>query len=593
MFLEDGQGKSVAALVVSVSPTQIQARVPFGSATGKVKVKTSSGEAQSGDNLSLRTSVSGFIEEVVTQSNGQVGRRPVSNITVRISTGAGQFITQNTGSDGSFVLADAPPGVQVLEINTQNAPIPYPSRTLKVAVTAGRDNQLRNPIEIKSVNSDSQNSLPVNAGQNGGAMTTVNQSQNLPTTFGLPDGCTVSQPPGAFSSRLTISLLDSGRVPGAMPPGYYSTAVGQISPFGAVMSPGGTLRLPNADNIPSGVEIKLFRFDQPTQQTPDSPTIGTFIEIGRGNIGQNNQIEATENNTQQSRVRQTTLYFVSRLYPTISVKGRVIGSDGIPVTRALVQTRGQYVFTDEDGKFMLDNVPVIRTGDSVTLEVSYMRPDRLIDRTERGPVGITANTTADLQDDIVLPGRLSPDQPLVIAPPRLTVNENQTLDFSFVASSQPVAGQMINVIAFGQSFASVFPVGGDVYTLRLAPAANTAGEYTVYISATNDAGLKYLYSLGVRVRKPPSNAPTADDQSLVTARASPVNFTLSGSDPLGRSLTLVLLSSPTAGGISGLLPNLVYTPLANFSGIDSFRFRAIASGTSSTSEPSVIYVIVR
>ncbi len=363
------------------------------------------------------------------------------------------------------------------------------------------------------------------------------------------------------------------------------------------MSPGGTLRLPNLDNIPSGITIKLFRFDQPTQQTPDSPTIGTFIEIGTGRIGQNNKIEATEFNTQQSRVRQTTLYFVSRLYPTISVKGRVIGSDGIPVTRALVQTRGQYVFTDEDGKFTLDNVPVIKTGDSVTLEVSYMRPDRLIDRTERGPVGITANTTADLQDDIVLPGRLSPDQPLVIAPPRLTVNENQTLDFSFVASSQPVAGQTISVTAFGQSFASVFPVGGDVYSLRLAPAANTAGEYTVYISATNDAGLKYLYSLGVRVRKPPSTMPTANDQSLVTTIATPVKFRYSGSDPLGRMLNFNALPFPPGIGTIGFdneTQSNIFSPVPGFTGIASFSYRAVAmSGTTPQSEPSVIYVIVR
>src|SRR5262249_46112759 len=313
----------------------------FGAAAGVVRVRTSQGEAQS--NLSVRTSVSGLIEEIFQQANGQTGRRPVANITVRLRPPQGPAITQKTGADGTFVLADAPQGVQLIEIDTGASPVPYPSRTVKMSVLANRDNQFPSTIELQTVVATNQNSLATNLGQQGGGMITINQNNNLPTTFGLPNNCQVSQPPNVFTSRLTISLFESGRAPALMPVGFFSDAVAQISPFGALMTPGGTLRVPNPDNLPVGSIVKLFRYDQPTQQTADSPSVGSFVEVGIGRVTNSNQIDAEEDNT-PARVTQTTFYFASPLYQTAKISGRIVTSDGSPAGRALVQTRGQSVF---------------------------------------------------------------------------------------------------------------------------------------------------------------------------------------------------------------------------------------------------------
>lgn len=580
----------MAAQIVSVAANQIRARVPFGAATGAVRVRTSQGEAQS--NFSMRTSVSGFIEEVFRQPDGQLGRRPVANITVRLRPPQGPAITQKTGADGTFVLADAPPGLHLIEIDTGAASAPYPSRTLKARVLANRDNQFPSTIELQSVETTGQNSLSSNLGSQGGGMVTVNPGGSLPTTFGLPAGCQVTSPPSGPVNRLTISLFELGRAPASMPPGYFGDAVGQITPFGAVMTPGGTLRLPNTADLPVGTTVKLFRYDQPTEQTPDSPSVGSFVEVGIGRVTPTGQIEASEDNT-ATRVTQTTFYFASQLYPTAIISGRVVASDGSPVGRALAQVRGQSVFTNSDGTFTLENIPVTKSGDTVPLEVSYMRPDRMVDRVQRGSVAISADVTTALNSDIVLSGRLSPDQPLLIAPPRLTVNENQTLDFSLLAVSQPVAGQSVQVTASGAGFASILAGANDVFTLRLTPGANTGGEYNILITATNNAGVKSQQTISVRVRKPPSNKPTANDQCVIASPGVARDIALTGSDPLGRQIQLSLLSQPSGGTISGSLPNITYTPRSIFTGLDVFTYRAVVNGTSALSEPALVYVIVR
>jgi hypothetical protein len=62
--------------------------------------------------------------------------------------------------------------------------------------------------------------------------------------------------------------------------------------------------------------------------------------------------------------------------------------------------------------------------------------------------------------------------------------------------------------------------------------------------------------------------------SAQTCRATPVSFTLSGSDNCGETLSYGLLSTPAHGTMTGTLPNLTYTPTGgtNFTGSDSFNF---------------------
>jgi len=68
--------------------------------------------------------------------------------------------------------------------------------------------------------------------------------------------------------------------------------------------------------------------------------------------------------------------------------------------------------------------------------------------------------------------------------------------------------------------------------------------------------------------------PQADSQSASTAEDSPIGITLSATDPEGAPLSYTVVSGPTHGTLIGSAPSLTYQPGLNFSGNDSFTFKA-------------------
>jgi len=85
----------------------------------------------------------------------------------------------------------------------------------------------------------------------------------------------------------------------------------------------------------------------------------------------------------------------------------------------------------------------------------------------------------------------------------------------------------------------------------------------------------------VNIKQPP----VADNQSVTTNENTPINITLTANDIDGNTLTYTVVTSPANGILSGVPPNLTYTPKPNDKGpdniSDSFTFRASASGLDS------------
>src|SRR5581483_10547866 len=67
-------------------------------------------------------------------------------------------------------------------------------------------------------------------------------------------------------------------------------------------------------------------------------------------------------------------------------------------------------------------------------------------------------------------------------------------------------------------------------------------------------------------------APTAQGQSVITVQNTPVSISVFGSDAYGGAVTYILMTSPQHGSLSGSAPDFIYTPSANYSGLDSFTF---------------------
>jgi RHS repeat-associated protein len=68
--------------------------------------------------------------------------------------------------------------------------------------------------------------------------------------------------------------------------------------------------------------------------------------------------------------------------------------------------------------------------------------------------------------------------------------------------------------------------------------------------------------------------PTADGLTVVTAEDTATPVTLTASDPDGDPLAYDVTSGPSHGTVTGIAPNLTYTPAPDFSGTDTFTFTA-------------------
>ncbi|MBN1815533.1 MAG: tandem-95 repeat protein, partial [Anaerolineae bacterium] len=87
-----------------------------------------------------------------------------------------------------------------------------------------------------------------------------------------------------------------------------------------------------------------------------------------------------------------------------------------------------------------------------------------------------------------------------------------------------------------------------------------------------------------------NDAPVAHPESVSTAEDVPLGVVLSGSDVDGDPLTYRVVLSPTHGTLSGTPPSLIYSPHADYHGLDSLAF-TVDDGQAS-SEPAEVTIEV-
>ncbi len=89
---------------------------------------------------------------------------------------------------------------------------------------------------------------------------------------------------------------------------------------------------------------------------------------------------------------------------------------------------------------------------------------------------------------------------------------------------------------------------------------------------------------------PLNTAPVATTGTVETETAVAVPLVLTGTDVDGDTLSFSVQSNPLNGVLTGVAPNLTYTPDASFNGADSFTFQ-VSDGVK-TSEPAVFELLV-
>ncbi len=124
-----------------------------------------------------------------------------------------------------------------------------------------------------------------------------------------------------------------------------------------------------------------------------------------------------------------------------------------------------------------------------------------------------------------------------------------------------------------QSGPSNGTLSGSAPNLTYTPQANFTGVDS-FTFKTNDGKVdSNLATITLRVLAA-NNAPIAQNQNLTTNEDTPKAILLTASDSENDSLSFRVVSPPKNGTLSGSVPNLTYTPNADFNGSDSFSFVA-------------------
>jgi len=562
------------ARVVTAAANLLSVIVPFGVQGGPVSVRTSQGEGASANPLAVRASISGLVETT--------SRQPIPGVTLRV---VGPNISATTGAEGGFLLPDVPPGIALVEVDSSPVPTspPYPKISLKVSVLGNRDNQFPSPIALQQPTGPG---LQVGSGAftdcgspiadcgRGGSQSAIHNPRSaisIPdgmvqtggVIFEVPDNATAQFPSGATSGVITLTVVENSRAPVPLPAGQFSSAIAQLTPFGVRLTPGGKLTFPNPDGFPAGARATLFRFDQ----TRNSPTLGSFIAAGEAVVADDGKSIMTA----AGAVTETSYYFVSLARPTTTVVGRVVDSDSVtPARSALVRSRGQEAFTDGAGAFTLRNVPVNAANDNLTVEASFKRPDGRIDRVQRNVVAPIAGGVTQIPLPLVLPAANSNRPPVILAPPSLVVTQGETRDVGVVVND-PDQGQTISTMAaVGVQFARIIGTTSPrAFILRITPGPNDAGNFTLRITASDNAGGSVTQNVALRVNRPP----IANAQTVNVNAGAPRVIMLTASDGDNDPLRFTIVNQPAGGGLSGVIPNFIYTPKAGFSGRDNFTFK--------------------
>lgn len=567
--------------VKSASETRLSVLVPFGVRSGPISLN-SDGREWLSNPFPVRTSLSGIVLDQNQQplSGVRICRPVMTNAGLRCPDAPATALVQ---AEGWFVMPDPPLGSRVLFMAESNdGGVPLPLVTFSSPVAGNQDNPLPKTVDI-TVASGPSGAI----GSAAGLHSSPADLRSLPTgshsspaglrsspaqldfklaidniAFTLPSGAAATFPDGATGGIITLTPISNGVSPVPFPPNVFSPSLAQITPFGVQLSPGGSLVLPNSDQLPEGSEPALFRYDFAS---------GQFVDTGIKTTVSGDQIL-----TPAGAITETSIYFAALPRQTTTIIGRVVESDQTtPVQGAIVSARGQQATSDGNGGFTLTMVPA-SNGDLIAVTAVYLRPSGRTDTSSRvtGPAvikGLTRLVENGQVVPIVLPSAASNRPPVISAPSYASVYANEVREIPLTITELDDDQGIANLEVSGASFATIIGSATSSPRLRLAP---TPGDLempkrALTLMAADTAGASASVTLTVEVKP----LPVAIPLQLSTDENTPLEIVLAGSDVENRPLIFTIASEPANGELSGTPPNITYTPDSGFSGNDSFTFR--------------------
>jgi hypothetical protein len=139
-------------------------------------------------------------------------------------------------------------------------------------------------------------------------------------------------------------------------------------------------------------------------------------------------------------------------------------------------------------------------------------------------------------------------------------------DSAFGATIAPATVSVTGLTPLGSGGTSVNAITGEVtFTPAAGFSALAAFTYAVQDSLNRTSNQATVF-IAVNGR------PTANSQAVSAVEDTPLPITLTGTDPEGSPLTYAIASQPAAGTLSGIAPNVTYTPNLNSNAADAFTF---------------------
>ena len=114
-------------------------------------------------------------------------------------------------------------------------------------------------------------------------------------------------------------------------------------------------------------------------------------------------------------------------------------------------------------------------------------------------------------------------------------------------------------------------LSGTAPNLTYTPNTDFNGPDSFTFTATDGEFTSPAATVSITVNAD-NDAPTATAQSVSTAEDTALPITLAGTDPENDTLTFAIGTGPGNGTLSGVAPNVTYTPDADYNGPDSFTF---------------------
>ncbi|MEO5715656.1 MAG: Ig-like domain-containing protein, partial [Luteolibacter sp.] len=191
-------------------------------------------------------------------------------------------------------------------------------------------------------------------------------------------------------------------------------------------------------------------------------------------------------------------------------------------------------------------------------------------------VALTVNSVNDAPVGVADSYSTNEDTPLVVpAATGLLANDTDV-------ESDPLTA-VVNV-APAHGSVTLNTNGSFTYT----PVADFNGSDSFIYHSNDGAANSAITTVSITVN-PINDAPVAVAQPVNATEDVPKSITLVGTDVDGNSLTYSV-GTPSHGGLTGTAPNLTYTPVANYSGTDSFTF-TVNDGTVA-SAPATVSITV-